>query len=153
MTVLKFSVLGRPAGKGSKRALPIRRKDGSVGTAVIEQPMVRSWENAIREKAALVYCGELLDEPVQLTLLFYFKRPSGHFGKRGVRTTAPVLMTVAPDLDKLIRTVKDALQGTIIRNDSRVFSLIASKRYGEPERVEVYLRTVSSTLSLDGDDA
>jgi Holliday junction resolvase RusA-like endonuclease len=40
-----------------------------------------------------------------------------------------------PDIDKLARAVLDGLTGTIIEDDSQIVSLIAAKRYCEPDEL------------------
>lgn len=46
-------------------------------------------------------------------------------------------MTVKPDLDKLCRTVLDALTGVAYKDDSQVIGIIANERYGEVEMLHV----------------
>ncbi len=42
-----------------------------------------------------------------------------------------------PDLDNLVKAVKDALNGVLWRDDSQVIELEAKKIYGNPPGVEI----------------
>lgn len=154
MTEIAFTVLGQPVGKGSKRAVPIRRKNGHSGIAVIEPEHVRVFEDTVRaaalEAARQVELEGLLDQPVRVTLIFRFQRPRSHYrtGRHAgeLRLAAPVMHGVKPDADKLARTALDALTGTILYDDSRVALLQVSKVYARPpatsQGVDVEIKTV-----------
>jgi Holliday junction resolvase RusA-like endonuclease len=79
--------------------------------------------------------GTPFTEPVEVRLMFFLARPKGHFGTGRnadkIRNSAPAVPGVKPDLDKLVRSVLDALTGTVIRDDSQVVGLIASKLYDD----------------------
>lgn len=68
--------------------------------------------------------------PVAVTLVFYVERP-----KSAKRREYP---SVRPDLDKLCRSTIDALAGLVYVDDGQVVDVVAKKRYGTPERVEVH---------------
>lgn len=64
-----------------------------------------------------------LDEPVELTVIFYLPR-----GKTVTRQTP----TVSPDIDKLLRSVSDSLTDSkLIIDDSRIIRIHAEKRYAD----------------------
>lgn len=147
---LRFTVLGRPQGKGSKRVLPIRtRAARATGQQVVlvdsnrkaapwaARVSAAAWEAAQARvgHAPVVYGGA-----VCVAFEFYFARPRGHYGVGKnidrVRPSAPEYMAVMPDVDKLVRCSLDALTGVLIRDDSQVVELKARKLYGEPERLE-----------------
>lgn len=68
------------------------------------------------------------NEPVEIELVFYMVRP------RTVTRSEP---SVAPDLDKLIRAVLDALTAIAYRDDGQVTRITAAKEYGERPGVSV----------------
>jgi Holliday junction resolvase RusA-like endonuclease len=154
VTVVTFTVIGKPVGKGSKRAVPIRRKNGRTGIAVLEPEHVRAFEDTLRVEAAnaarQVELEGLLDQPVRVTLIFRFQRPRSHYrtGRHAgeLRDGAPSMHAVKPDADKLARTALDALTGTILQDDSRVALLQVSKVYARPpwthEGVEAEVKTM-----------
>lgn len=148
---LRFVVFGRSQGKGSKRALPIRGKpragqrsivlvDSNRNAAPWAAQVSSAAAQAMREAnghrpAALLRAGVVVDFD------FYFARPRSHFGigrnANLVRLSAPTHMVTMPDLDKLARCALDALSGIVFKDDAQVCELNLSKRYGEPERLEV----------------
>ena len=65
---------------------------------------------------------ELLEDPVELSVIFYLPRP---------KTATREFPAVMPDLDKLIRSVGDSLTGTVIRDDSRIIAIHAQKLYAD----------------------
>jgi Holliday junction resolvase RusA-like endonuclease len=62
---------------------------------------------------------------------FRLPRPKGHYGRRGLRPSAPAYPNVMPDLDKLARAILDALTGIVWRDDAQVVRLDVEKIYHE----------------------
>ena len=80
-----------------------------------------------------------------MELAFTFIRPRWHYGRRGLRPSAPLGHAVRPDLDKLARAVLDALVGAgVIRDDAQVAELHATKGYGERPGLAVALRSLEA---------
>jgi Holliday junction resolvase RusA-like endonuclease len=146
---LRFVVFGRPQGKGSKRVLPIRRTAGTSRVVLVDSNKnAAPWAHRVSTSAAHAVSERARGQEVKLArggvvveLAFYFARPKGHYGSgrnaKQLRAGAPQDMTTMPDVDKLARCAIDALTGVVIVDDSQVVDLYASKRYGEPERLEV----------------
>ena len=74
--------------------------------------------------------GEILDEALSVELHFKLPKP---------KTVKRDFPNVEPDLDKLIRTVLDALTGVVFKNDSRVVHINAVKSYAVPGTEGVYI--------------
>lgn len=76
---------------------------------------------------------EPLDGPLEASMTFYMPRPK--------RPTFP-LPAVKPDVDKLCRAVLDsATKAGLIRDDARVVTLRARKRYGDTPGLQIdYMR-------------
>lgn len=127
MTV-NLRVYGLPAPQGSKRHV-------GNGRMVESSKKVKPWRQDVAAAALAAYTGPLIEGPVSVSVVFLFPRPKGHYGKRGLKPSAPQWLTSqgAGDLDKLARATLDGLSagagGTLIKDDSQVVSLIASKRY------------------------
>jgi crossover junction endodeoxyribonuclease RusA len=114
---LTFDVSGEPASQGSHSVIHGR-------IVQVNSAKHKRWRNAVAF-AALDLVGpdwELIDEPVELSVIFYLPRP---------KTATRDFPAVMPDLDKLIRSVGDSLTGTIIRDDSRIIAISAQKRYAD----------------------
>lgn len=69
--------------------------------------------------------------PMAASMVFRFKRPASHYGKHGLRSSAPMHCVSARngDIEKLVRSTNDALTGVLFDDDRQVVSLTASKRY------------------------
>lgn len=142
---IRFSVIGHPQAKGSKRALPAGGRAGGRPILVDSNKNAPSWQREVRSAAAYAMNGRpLIRGPVGVQLTFCFARPRGHLGTgrnaAQLRPSAPAHMTTMPDVDKLARCVLDGLIGAVLHDDSLVVALHAAKVYGEPERVEVRVR-------------
>lgn len=72
-----------------------------------------------------------LDEPLALLVRFSFPRP------QKPRFWAPA---VKPDLDNLVKQVKDSLNKIVWIDDCRIIDIVASKQYAESPsiHIEVY---------------
>lgn len=90
------------------------------------------WRTQVADAARKAWGGKpLIDAPVFLTCEFMFPRPAR-------RKKSPWRDT-APDLDKLIRAVGDALQGVVVVNDSRIVWVLATKVWADEEEPGVLI--------------
>ena len=140
MSVL-FTVHGTPAPQGSK----IRTRYGMREASTKLMP----WREAIVSQIIRDGLNDtLLDGPLTVRAVFMFPRPKAHFGvKSGVpylKDTAPRFKTTAPDLDKLCRSLGDALtQSGLITDDDRIARWETEKRYcNGPERPGVFVEVM-----------
>ena len=122
---IEFTVHGRPQQRGSKRAIPFRRKNGKLGVGVQDDnPNSRAWMEMVSSAASQAMEGELITGAVSLRVLFRFARPQSHYGTGRnagtLKESAPLDHTQSPDLSKLIRAVEDALTGVVWRDDRQV---------------------------------
>jgi crossover junction endodeoxyribonuclease RusA len=123
---LTIEVLGDPASQGSHAVI-----NGRI--VQVNSAKHKRWRNAV-SFAALDLVGpdfELIDEPVELSVIFYLPRP---------KTATREFPAVMPDLDKLIRSVGDSLSGTVIRDDSRIIAIHAQKLYADARGVGAVIR-------------
>jgi crossover junction endodeoxyribonuclease RusA len=132
-TAIQFFVHGQPVPQGSKRVF---------GKNVVEMmdARLRAWRQDVAStaKAAMVAEGVNASvDSVDVRLMFFLPRPQGHYGTgkniERLRPSAPVTPAVSPDLDKLIRSVLDALTGICFRDDKQVVSITAAKLYADGE--------------------
>jgi Holliday junction resolvase RusA-like endonuclease len=115
---LTIDVFGEPASQGSHSVI-----NGRI--VQVNSTKHKKWRNAVAFAALdLVTDGwELIDEPLELTVIFYLPRP-----KSVLDRAYPAVM---PDLDKLVRAVGDSLSGVVYVDDSRIISLTAKKLYAD----------------------
>jgi len=127
--MVSLTVYGHPVPKA--RARTVRTKKGKSISFTPEQ--TASWEDSIRAQALQSRPGQLLDGPLALEATFYLLRPKS-------RPKKEIYPDRKPDLDNLVKSVKDALEGVIYTNDSRIVDEVVRKRYDDPPRVEITIR-------------
>ena len=113
--MISFSVEGKPMPQGSMRAF----NNHIVHNKSTE---LLAWRGLIALKAKQAGCKPV-DGAISIKLRFRYARP------KSVKREKP---TVAPDLDKQIRSVLDALTGVAYVDDGQVVCIQATKEYGEP---------------------
>jgi crossover junction endodeoxyribonuclease RusA len=143
--MIEFFVPGLAQPGGSKRAFPIRRKDGSVGVAVSDaNPKVYAWREVVALAASRA-CTSPLTGPVELHVEFVMQRPQGHYGAKGLKRSSPHWHLKKPDATKLTRALEDALTGIAWQDDAQVVLKVVKKRYvreNEPPGAHVLITTL-----------
>lgn len=133
---LTFEILGKPQPRGSKRAFIRPGMRHPVITD--DNRKSKPWMQEVAAVAREAMNGNgLIDGPVVMYVNFYFCRPKGHFGKKGLRASAPKAHVVKPDCTKVLRCLEDALKGVVWRDDSQVTEQHVTKGYGEYEHTKV----------------
>lgn len=143
--MITFFVPGIPVAKGSGRAFFNKG---------MKRPIVVQ-DNAARQKpwaSAISYFAQeagttILDGPVSLRLLFVMPRPKSHYrtgmNAHLLKPNAPGWHTSTPDLDKLIRCVKDALTNIAWKDDRQVCEMHdLAKIYGDRPGVQITIKGV-----------
>ncbi|HEY8818036.1 MAG TPA: RusA family crossover junction endodeoxyribonuclease [Candidatus Limnocylindrales bacterium] len=144
MTAIAFTVVGTPVPQGSTAAFS---RGGKIHTTNDPKGTINRWRGDVRGAAGPAigaWTGpELpLPGPVSMRLRFRFARPKSHFhpanSRRAVeelKADAPSWLAGTPDVDKLSRSILDALTALVYVDDAQVVALNATKRYvGEGER-------------------
>lgn len=134
-----FFVPGLPATAGSKKAF-VNRKTGKP-QIVDDCKKGPSWRECIQFAALRATAGTsvkdvLIDEPIELNVVFFFVRPKGHYRKserfKGqLKPNAPNWPTKPPDVTKLLRALEDAITGVVWRDDASVVVQAARKVYAD----------------------
>jgi Holliday junction resolvase RusA-like endonuclease len=122
-TVIEIHVPGEPAPQPRPR---VYRTPKGI-RAVSVQGKVKTWRERIILAAQQQYVGPPLEGPLMLRIEFYLPRPKRLMRKKDPIT--PVPCDKKPDLDNLVKAVKDGLGTVVWHNDSQVASLHASKYY------------------------
>jgi crossover junction endodeoxyribonuclease RusA len=121
--LVKFDVIGIPMPQGSMKAFSVGGKarvkpSGGAGFA--------QWRNAVSETARQHAPDTPHDGPLSLNIVFRF--PMRASRPKKTRDAGWAWKTTAPDLDKLVRAVGDALTAAaFIADDARFVSITASK--------------------------
>jgi Holliday junction resolvase RusA-like endonuclease len=131
-----FWVAGLPQTKGSMRAF--MRPGWRVPVVTNDNPRNTRWAATVRAEARRHWRTTPMTGPVTLSLTFALPMPK--------RRNTQVPHITRPDLDKLVRSVKDALTGILYRDDAQVVRLIASKMYSEAPGVWIAAGEASERL-------
>ena len=127
---ITFDVIGRPSPQGSKKSIGNNR-------FVESSKFLPAWRKAVRvaaEEAVTASMWARVSGPVELEVMFYLDRPSS------ISKTQRPQPTVAPDLDKLVRGVGDALTGVVYDDDSQVIRCLAWKVYADTRVPGAFIR-------------
>jgi Holliday junction resolvase RusA-like endonuclease len=117
---VSFQVFGIAQPKGSTKAFIPKGWTRPIITT--DNPKSKGWQQLVAEQAQSVARAGLFTGPVVLTVTFRMPRPQS-LPRRVLHHTKK------PDLDKLVRSTKDALKGILYRDDAQVVDLHARKVY------------------------
>ena len=132
-----IELMGPPKGKGRPRF--VRR----TGHAYTPQP-TRSYEAALRY-AAQVKMGNYppIEGAVRIEVLAAFPVPvSWPNNRRADALSGVVRPTSKPDADNLLKSLGDAFNGVVWRDDSQIVTALISKRYSDRPRLWVQVEAV-----------
>lgn len=126
--MVTFRVEGKPTPQGSLTSF----HHASTGRVVTPQkPAVVEYRERVAW-AARAAGVPLLEGPVSVWALFCFARPRSHYnrGFTALKPGVPLAHLQAPDVDKLCRSLLDALAGVAYGNDSQVVRIEGRKVWG-----------------------
>jgi Holliday junction resolvase RusA-like endonuclease len=131
-----FFVPGLPVAQGSMR--PVRQ--GGSGRIVLvsnNRTSLNDWRSNVAHAARAGLPEGFAPSKADMwdvSMTFVFPRPSGHSTPKGaLRKSAPLFPSVRPDLDKLVRSVLDALTHVMWDDDARVVAICAAKAYSRAD--------------------
>ena len=131
---------GIPKTQGSKNAIPFMW-NGKIRSRVIENNHtdLKSWRHDVGWGVKMAFKrSEPLRDPIFLVLDFYRPRPKQHYLKQGnISPTAPTWPATKPDLDKLIRAIKDSMTAIVYMDDGQVVGMIPFKFFGRNPGVRI----------------
>ena len=149
MNEIFIPVIGIPAPQGSKRHV-------GHGIMIENSKRVKPWRQDVKEAALTHYNGEVIDQALEVEIIFLFARPKSHYGTgknaRKLKPSAPVFVTSKGigDIDKLLRSTYDSLSessgGSVIKDDSLIVKNRSMKRYcveGENPGAKITVRTLT----------
>lgn len=148
-TVCHFTVPGKPATAGSKRAYVYYPKEGGRPKAAVTPDNLRQ----VPFMAAVAHAADLAMREAEHTLVsgamklivtVGVLRPRNHFrtGKNAalLKESAPKHPISRPDSLKICRAVEDAMSGIVYRDDSQIVLHEIEKHYADSDFVSVMVR-------------
>jgi len=131
---INFFVSGIPKPGGSKKAFPIRGKDGKMHVSVTDASNNKDWRQSVKAACLRIFDGAPTIHPLELKICFIMPYRKGDYGsgkhKNSLKPSAPHWHTSKPDLTKLLRSTEDALTGVLWMDDSQIVQTTLSKIYG-----------------------
>jgi crossover junction endodeoxyribonuclease RusA len=123
--MISFDVIGLPFPQGSKAAF--NAKNGKAMMREAGGKNHAAWRNAVSEKAREVAAEHgKLDGPLTLLCVFHFPMPKSR--NKAIQAVGRCPKTTAPDGDKLLRAIGDALQAAgLVADDARFYDTRAIK--------------------------
>ena len=138
MPTIDFTIYGDPKPKKRHRSRVIKSKFGKSYAMTYPDPGGVSEENYIKLAASQNFKESIITGAVELKLGFCFSVPKSYSKKKTDEALNGFLKhTKKPDLDNLIKAVKDALNGIVWHDDSQVFLVTAEKIYVERPRTYI----------------
>lgn len=121
---VELTVYGNPVAQGRPKFF---RRGNHVGC--YDPQKSKEWKETIKGQA-IRQGATVMDGALNMTLEFYMSRPK----------TLPKKVlhhTKKPDVDNLVKAVKDALKGICYRDDAQVVTLYATKNYHMTPHVRI----------------
>lgn len=138
MSKIKFVVFGEPVAQGRARATTVN------GRVRMYDPKKSSeFKQYIGFVASQHAPRKLLEGPLRVTLAIY--RPTlKSFSRRKTEQAEKGLIRpiTKPDIDNYIKSISDALNKVIWKDDSQIVDLQVSKYYSEKPRIEVEIEEI-----------
>ena len=131
---ISFTVYGTPASQGSTRAFIPKGWKRPIVTSTNKK--LKPWRQEVAAMAQVAMRDAHLEiiprrHAIHLNAKFFFSKP------KSAKKHSSDRKTTAPDLDKLARSLFDALIGIVYEDDSQVASVVLGKWLDVTPRVEV----------------
>ena len=130
---IKFTVYGEPVAQGRPR---FARMGNNVKTYDPEKSV--NYKEIVRAEALKVRPQKPLAGAISLVILIYRSIPKSFSKKRTIQAQEGYIRPITrPDIDNIVKGIKDSLKGVIWKDDSQVITLTAKKYYSDVPRIEV----------------
>lgn len=136
---INITVIGRPVGKQRPRV---------TRTHTYTPKKTEEYEELIKW-SYLSQAGKKKiekDIPIKMTIRFYFNAPKSYPKyKKKLVEQGELVYTKMPDIDNLIKSVTDGLNGIAYQDDKQINTVVASKHYTTgKERAEVEIEVIDN---------
>lgn len=140
---ITITVLGEPIPKLRARHRASRSKTGKTVVRTYTPEKTVDYENRVRGAAFVVMNqtnAQIITGPCRLEAEFCFEVPaSWPAWKKQEALTNAICHTTKPDIDNLIKSICDGLNGIVFVDDAQVRSITAIKRYGESAYTKIWI--------------
>jgi Holliday junction resolvase RusA-like endonuclease len=139
-TEVRFHVGAVPVPQPRPRVVNVRGRAMAISNP--KKHPITAFKMAVRAAAKKAHCGSLLSGALFLHVTFYMPRPQRMLFKRRPMVRCP--HTCKPDLDNLVKAIKDCLSGLVWHDDAQVCYMSCAKLYvasGDSPGASVTIRT------------
>lgn len=135
---IEFVFPGKPVPKARPRVTRTGHAYTPKKTFDYEK-YVRMWAEIYMKEN----CIEPIEEAVRLTVNAFLPIPKSWSISKKKNAEEGVLKPIGrPDLDNLVKSIQDALNGVAYKDDSQIVESICKKSYSDAPKVEVTVETV-----------
>lgn len=135
---MRFTIPGEVVPQGRPR---FARTKSGIWT--YDPAKSRNYKTFVQWSTHELWPAEPLDGPLSVRIVEYRAIPASWSKKRREEALSGIIRpTGRPDMDNVVKTILDSLNGRMWRDDSQVVSLHAEKRYAETPRAEVEIEVV-----------
>lgn len=132
--MIDFTIPGTPVAKGRARSF----RHGDQIRHVTPDKTVR-YENLVAHQANIAMgAASPLEGAVRLCVMAYFPIPAS-WSKTRQKAALDGFehVTKKPDIDNIVKSLCDGMNGIVFHDDCQVVSLVSNKAYSDRPRVEV----------------
>jgi Holliday junction resolvase RusA-like endonuclease len=131
--MIKFTVYGDPIAQGRPKFTTV-----SGHAKAYDPKKSRSYKSIVYGEALKVKPAVPFEKPLEVTIkIFRFIPKSFSQKKRKLAENCVIRPTTKPDVSNVCKSIEDALNGLIWKDDSQIVHLVVQKFYGEVPRVEI----------------
>jgi Holliday junction resolvase RusA-like endonuclease len=129
----QLTIDGVPVAKGRPRL-------GRYGTYTPKK--TQEYEEYVKMCWVAKYGGiQPSEQPLEMNIVFYMPIPKSYSKKQSAEMlNGRIKHTKKPDIDNLIKSVLDALNGLAYADDSQIIKVTAVKRYAETGSTELTIK-------------
>ncbi|MDR3087792.1 MAG: RusA family crossover junction endodeoxyribonuclease [Azoarcus sp.] len=140
-----FAVPGVPVGKGRPK---FARRGNFVTTYTPEK--TASYENMVKLKAEEAMQGRPVIEGAVSVVIGIHLTPPASWSQKKQRSALMGLIfpTTKPDIDNVVKTLFDACNEIVWRDDKQACDVVVKKRYAVKAEAHVLVETIDSLSSL-----
>ena len=134
---MTFEIPGEPHGKGRPRF----RKFGNF-VSTYNDKKTQTYEALVKQCAKEAFGDtELLETPISLYLYIRLPIPKSYSKKRSEACLSGLEKpSKKPDIDNVLKSVMDGLNGVIYKDDNQVVNVHMTKVYAKEVGIDVYLK-------------
>lgn len=132
---LEFTIEGKVQPQQRPR---FSRQGGFVKT--YDPPESAKYKKYVAEIAEQHKQEELISSPIKLTTDVYIEIPKSYTKKKRQQIESGELMHIKkPDVDNLVKGIKDGITGVLWTDDSLIVELTVRKHYSDNPRAEIVI--------------